>query len=136
MLATLLGAYTIVGFESASNLAEETHEPHKVIPRAMIRAVLVSGVVGFAFLVALAYATNKAAYASTAPVASIVHDVLGGVVQKIFLVFVCVSIFAEFRDAQYYVLGALGLGLVFYVVQMVTEREAMRNEPGRELDEG
>src|SRR6516225_814866 len=94
MLATLLGAYTIVGFESASNLAEETHEPHRVIPRAMIRAVLVSGVVGFAFLIALAYATNKAAYASSAPVATIVRDVLGGVVQKIFLVFVCVSIFA------------------------------------------
>lgn len=267
MLATLLGAYTIVGFESASNLAEETHEPHRVIPKAMLRAVLVSGVVGFAFLISLAYATNKAAYASTAPVASIVHDVLGGAVQKIFLVFVCVSIFAcgliimvtngrliysmardrrlpghqllhqvpkatggppwatilaavlgavitlvlrthtaalatlftastimpallyagtvllyifasrrrgtqqaggthvrpfgkyefpivagaviwlayeliiligpsEFRDAQYYVLGALGLGLVFYVVQMVTEREAMRTEPGQELDQG
>src|ERR1700722_682428 len=94
MLATLLGAYTIVGFESASNLAEETHEPHKVIPRAMVRAVLLSGVVGFVFLVILAFATDKAACASTAPVASIVHDVLGGVVQKIFLVFVCVSIFA------------------------------------------
>jgi amino acid transporter len=263
MLATLLGAYTIVGFESASNLAEETHEPHKVIPRAMIRAVLISGVVGFAFLIVLAYATNKAAYASAAPVASIVHDVLGGVVQKIFLVFVCVSIFAcglvimvtngrlifsmardrrlpghqflsrvpratggpswatvlaavlgavitlvlrthtsalatlftastimpallyagtvllyvftsrwrgtqeaegasrasfgrykipvvggaliwlayeliiligpsEFRDAQYYVLGALGLGLVFYVVQLVTEPRAMRTEPGQD----
>ncbi len=262
MLATLLGAYTIVGFESASNLAEETHEPHKVIPRAMLRAVLLSGVVGFAFLIALAYATNKAAYASAAPVASIVHDVLGGVVQKIFLVFVCVSIFAcglvimvtngrlifsmsrdrrlpghqflsrvprpaggpswatvlaavlsgaivlvlrsstgalatlftastimpavlyagtvllyvfsrrrgtrgtasayrspfgkmeipvvagaliwltyelivligpsAFRDAQYYVLGALGLGLVFYVVQLVTEPRAMRQEPGQE----
>jgi amino acid transporter len=262
MLATLLGAYTIVGFESASNLAEETHEPHKVIPRAMLRAVLLSGVVGFAFLIALAYATNKAAYASAAPVASIVHDVLGGVVQKIFLVFVCVSIFAcglvimvtngrlifsmsrdrrlpghqflsrvprpaggpswatvlaavlsgaivlvlrsstgalatlftastimpavlyagtvllyvfsrrrgtrgtasayrspfgkmeipvvagaliwltyelivligpsTFRDAQYYVLGALGLGLVFYVVQLVTEPRAMRQEPGQE----
>ena len=51
MLATLLGAYTIVGFESASNLAEETHEPNQVIPRAMLRAVLLSGVVGFAFLV-------------------------------------------------------------------------------------
>jgi amino acid transporter len=51
-------------------------------------------VVGFAFLISLAYTTNKAAYASAAPVASIVHDVLGGVVQKIFLVFVCVSIFA------------------------------------------
>jgi amino acid transporter len=263
MLATLLGAYTIVGFESASNLAEETHEPHKVIPRAMLRAVLLSGIVGFAFLLVLAFATNKAAYASPAPVASIVHDVLGGVVQKIFLVFVCVSIFAcglvimvtngrlifsmardrrlpghqflsrvpratggpswatvlaavlgaaitlvlrthtsalatlftastimpallyagtvllyvftsrrrgtleaegtnhapfgrykipvvggaliwltyeliiligpsEFRDAQYYVLGALGLGLVFYVVQLVTEPRAMRTEPGQE----
>jgi amino acid transporter len=261
MLATLLGAYTIVGFESASNLAEETHEPHKVIPRAMLRAVLLSGIVGFAFLIVVAYATNKAAYDSSAPVASIVHDVLGGVVQKIFLVFVCVSIFAcglvimvtngrlifsmardrrlpghqflsrvpratggpawatvlaavlsaaialvlrthvgalatlftastimpallytgtvllyvftsrqrdagadgerprpfgryeipviagaiiwlayeliiligpgEFRDAQYYVLGALGVGLVFYVIQLLTEREAMRKEPGQ-----
>src|SRR5207244_7111622 len=71
-----------------------THEPHKVIPRAMLRAVLLSGVVGFAFLIVVAYATNKAAYDSAAPVASIVHDVLGGAVQKIFLVFVCVSIFA------------------------------------------
>jgi amino acid transporter len=254
MLATLLGAYTIVGFESASNLAEETHEPHKVIPRAMVRAVLLSGVMGFAFLLVLAFATNKAAYASSAPVASIVHDVLGGAVQKIFLVFVCVSIFAcgmvimvtngrlifsmarerrlpghqflsqvpratggpswatilaavagaiitlalrthagalatlftastimpallyagtvllyvftrrgrrhtllgrweipvvvgaliwltyelivligpsAFRDAQYYVLGSLGVGLVFYIVQLIFEPRAMRAEPGR-----
>jgi len=96
MLATLLGAYTIVGFESASNLAEETHEPHRTIPKAMIRAVLASGVVGFAFLIALTYATAsvKAASGSPAPVAFIVHDVLGGVVQKIFLILVCVSIFA------------------------------------------
>jgi amino acid transporter len=263
MLATLLGAYTIVGFESASNLAEETHEPHKVIPRAMIQSVLLSGIVGFLFLVVLAYATNKAAYASAAPVASIVHDVLGGVVQKIFLVFVCVSIFAcglvimvtngrlifsmardrrlpghqllnqvprasagppwatilaavlggvitlvlrthtsalatlftastimpallysgtvllyvftssrrgasggehhrpfgkweipiiagalvwlayeliiligpaVFRDAQYYVLGALGVGLVIFVVQLIVEPRAMRTEPGQRPD--
>jgi hypothetical protein len=37
-----------------------------------------------------------------------------------------------FRDAQYYVLGALAVGLVFYVVQLLTEREAMRTEPGQE----
>ena len=94
MLATLLGAYTIVGFESASNLAEETHEPHKVIPRAMVRAVLLSGAVGFVFLLVLAFATDKGAYSSAAPVAYIVGAVLGSVVQKIFLVFVVVSIFA------------------------------------------
>ncbi len=96
MLATLLGAYTIVGFESASNLAEETFEPHRTIPKAMIRAVLASGVVGFAFLIALTYSISsvKAVSASAAPVALIVQDVLGGVVQKLFLIFVCVSIFA------------------------------------------
>ena len=96
MLATLLGAYTIVGFESASNLAEETQEPHRVIPRAMVRAVVASGVVGMAFLIALAYAISSipAVSKSSAPVAFIVNDVLGGVVQKIFLIFVVISIFA------------------------------------------
>jgi hypothetical protein len=38
----------------------------------------------------------------------------------------------EFRDAQYYVLGALAVGLVFYIVQLLTEREAMRTEPGQD----
>ncbi|HEY7882054.1 MAG TPA: hypothetical protein VID31_14470, partial [Streptosporangiaceae bacterium] len=38
----------------------------------------------------------------------------------------------EFRDAQYYVLGALGVGLVLYIVQLLTERDAMRTEPGQE----
>ena len=259
MLATLLGAYTIVGFEGASNLAEETQQPHRIIPRAMIRAVLLSGAVGMVFLIALSYATSsvKAASASSAPVAFIVNDVLGGVVQKLFLIFVCVSIFAcgmvimvtnsrliwamardrrlpghqvwsqvpratggpawatvlaavlgalitlvlrthttaletlftastimpallytstvllyvfvgrrrrgaeghfslgrweipvitgalvwlayelivligpaEFRDAQYYVLGALGLGVLFYIGQWIMEPKAMRTEPG------
>lgn len=96
MLATLLGAYTIVGFESACNLAEETHEPRRVVPRAMMRAVILSGIVGFAFLVALSYAIKSIPLATqnTAPVAFIIHNVLGGVVEKIFLVFVCISIFA------------------------------------------
>jgi len=96
MLATLLGAYTIVGFEGASNLAEETHEPRRVVPKAMIQAVLLSGILGFAFLMSLSYAMKNisAATASSAPVSFIIHNVLGGPVEKIFLVFVCVSIFA------------------------------------------
>ena len=40
----------------------------------------------------------------------------------------------EFRDAQYYVLGSLGVGLVFYVVQLVTEREAMRTGAGTRVN--
>jgi amino acid transporter len=96
MLATLLGAYTIVGFEAAGNLAEETVEPHRTIPRAMVRAVLLSGVVGMAFLIALVYSISTMGPTShnSAPVALIVQQVLGGFVQKVFLIFVCVSIFA------------------------------------------
>jgi amino acid transporter len=48
------------------------------------------------FLIAASYAINSipAATKSSAPVAFVVNSVLGGAVQKIFLVFVCVSIFA------------------------------------------
>jgi hypothetical protein len=37
---------------------------------------------------------------------------------------------SEFRDAQYYVLGALVLGLVVYIVQQFLEPAAMRTETG------
>jgi hypothetical protein len=36
----------------------------------------------------------------------------------------------EFRDAQYYVLGALGVGLVVYIGQWILEPGAMRTEQG------
>ncbi len=96
MLATLLGAYTIVGFESASNLAEETHEPRSVVPKAMMRAVFLSGIVGFAFLLSLSYAIRNIATTSSnpAPVSFIIRVVLGSPVERMFLVFVCISIFA------------------------------------------
>jgi len=37
---------------------------------------------------------------------------------------------SEFRDAQYYVLGALGVGLLFYIGQWLLEPGAMRAEEG------
>ncbi|HYY77889.1 MAG TPA: amino acid permease [Actinomycetes bacterium] len=96
MLATLLGAYTIVGFESSANLAEETQEPRRAVPRAMIRAVLISGLIGMIFLIALSLAVRDVAAASAdaAPVAFILRDTLGTSIEKVFLVFICVSIFA------------------------------------------
>jgi amino acid transporter len=95
MLATLLGAYTIVGFESASNLSEETHEPRSVVPAAMVRSVVLSGVIGMIFLITLTVVIDNvgAASQSAAPVAFVVRDVLGGFVEKVFLLFICFSIF-------------------------------------------
>jgi amino acid transporter len=96
MLAFLLGAFTIVGFEAAANLAEETQDAHRVVPTAMWFSVVLSGIVGFAFLIALNLASNNIAALTTSatPVADIVTQTLGNIVGKIFLVLVTFSIFA------------------------------------------
>jgi len=92
----LLGAFTIVGFESAANLAEETKNPAFVVPRAMWRAVLSLGIVGFLFLVAVtALAGDPVALASSGtPVADVIARVLGSFVGNALLVLVVISIFS------------------------------------------
>ena len=84
------------GFEAAANLAEETQDAHRTVPTAMWFSVFLSGVVGFAFLIALNLASQNIAAltASATPVADIITQMLGTVVGDIFLVFVTFSIFA------------------------------------------
>jgi amino acid transporter len=97
MLSGLLGAFTLVGWESAANLAEETHNPKQVVPRAMVNAILVSGVLGTLFLVviSLGLGDNVAELTkSSAPVADVIRMTLGEVFSKIVLVVVCIAIFA------------------------------------------
>lgn len=98
-LAFLLGAFTLVGFESAANLAEETDDPRVVVPRAMWSAVLLAGVAGFAFLVAITAAAGAgggvaALAASPTPVADVIEGVLGTFVGSLLLVMVALAIFS------------------------------------------
>lgn len=97
MLGFLLGAFTIVGFESAANLAEETNDPERVVPRAMCQAVIASGVLGFVFLVAVTLAAGDPvalAESGTPPIADVIHDTLGSVVSTLLLLMVVIAIFA------------------------------------------
>ena len=95
MLATVLGSFTLLGFETAANFAEETQNPRRVVPKAMIRAVVAAGVLGMIFLLAAAVATRDVAAttADPAPLAFILEDVLGPSIEKVFLFFICVSMF-------------------------------------------
>jgi len=96
MLASLLGAYTIVGFEASATLAEETRQPRHVVPGAMAQAVVVSGALGMVFLVALTQAIphpDRLTGDTTAPVAAILKGFLGGRIE-LFLGFICVAIYA------------------------------------------
>jgi len=97
MMAFLLGAYTLVGWESSANLSEETKNPKKVIPRAMVRSVMISGTVGTLFLMAISAGMGddvEAISASTSPVADIIGRTVGHTLEVILLVVVCVAIFA------------------------------------------
>jgi amino acid transporter len=96
MLGFLLGAFTIVGFESAANLAEETNDPERVVPRAMCMAVLASGILGFIFLVAVTLAAGdpiELAKSGT-PIADVIENTLGSVVSTLLLLMVVLAIFA------------------------------------------
>ncbi|WP_052372076.1 amino acid permease [Amycolatopsis taiwanensis] len=95
-LGFLLGAFTIVGFESAANLAEETKNPARVVPKAMAQAVLGLGVLGMLFLIAVtALAGDPVALAqSDTPVADVIARVLGSYVGNALLVLVVISIFS------------------------------------------
>jgi amino acid transporter len=95
MLATLLGSYTLLGLDSAANMAEETEDPRRVVPRATIRAVATAGAIGMVFLITLAVAVGDVAAttADPAPVAFILQDVLGAGIERVFLFFICVSMF-------------------------------------------
>ncbi|MCV7225500.1 amino acid permease [Mycolicibacterium komossense] len=96
MLGFLLGAFTIVGFESAANLAEETNDPERVVPRAMCQAVLASGVLGFIFLIAVTLAAGDpvALAESGTPIADVIKHTLGSTVATLLLLMVVIAIFA------------------------------------------
>jgi amino acid transporter len=96
MLATIMGLGTLVGFDSAANLAEEAKDPYRTVPRAIIGSVVAAGIAGMVFLIALTVSvTNiKKITLSDSAVAAIMRDQLGSAVEKILLVAVTFSFFA------------------------------------------
>ena len=56
MAGMLMGLLTLVGFDSAANLAEEAKDPFRSVPRAIVSSVVAAGVLGLVFLIALTLA--------------------------------------------------------------------------------
>jgi amino acid transporter len=87
MAAMIMGLTTLVGFDSAANLAEEAKDPFRSVPRAIVSSVVAAGVLGLLFVVTLTVAIKDIARVSTggSPVASIIRDQLGPVMERILL---------------------------------------------------
>ncbi|MDI2132882.1 amino acid permease [Yinghuangia seranimata] len=52
LVSALMAAYVMYGFDSAGELAEETRDPRRTAPRAIVRALVASGVAGLLLLLA------------------------------------------------------------------------------------
>src|SRR5579859_3763640 len=96
LVASLASGYVMYGFDTASSLGEETVEPRRTAPRAILRAILASFVIGGAVLVfAILAAPNLAdpkIGSSDGGLQYIVEQVMWGPLGKIFLVCIVVAV--------------------------------------------
>jgi len=95
MAVMLVGLGTLVGFDSAANMAEEAKDPFRSVPRAIVGSVAAASVLGLLFLIALTIAIDNIPKVSAAdsPVAMIMQDQLGTVTERIFLVAIAIAFF-------------------------------------------
>ncbi|MFJ3766176.1 APC family permease [Streptomyces sp. NPDC090082] len=95
MLAMIMGLATLVGFDSAANLAEEAKDPHRTVPRAIVGSVVAASVLGMLFLIALTVAITDVprVSAEASPVAAIMRDQLGPVMERVLLVAITFAFF-------------------------------------------
>jgi amino acid transporter len=95
MAGMIMGLTTLVGFDSAANLAEEAKDPFRSVPRAIVLSVVASAVLGLIFLVVLTLAIRDVGAVSTdgSPVAAIIFDQLGPVWERLLLAGIVIAMF-------------------------------------------
>ncbi|RDI63335.1 APC family permease [Nocardia pseudobrasiliensis] len=96
LVATLASGYVMYGFDTASSLGEETVEPRRTAPRAILRAVLASFVIGGAILVFAVMAAPDLADprigSGDGGLQYIVQQVMWGPLGRIFLCCIVVAV--------------------------------------------
>ncbi|MDF9817133.1 APC family permease [Streptomyces sp. SPB162] len=95
MAAMIMGLATLVGFDAAANLAEEAKDPYRSVPRAIVGSVVAAGLLGMLFLISLTVAIKDIPRitANDSPVAAIMRDQLGPVMERVLLAAVSFAFF-------------------------------------------
>ena len=91
LLGAIMPLYVMYGFDSAGSLAEETADPRRTAPKAILRALATAGVLGFLLIAFGTMAVDKEATAFG--LTSITKDVLGETWGNIWLADVALAIF-------------------------------------------
>lgn len=94
MLAVIMPAYVMYGFDTAGSLAEETKDPRKRAPKAIVGSLLAGGIGGMLILLfaLLASPTLNPAKLGAGGLPLIIEGALGSGVGKLLLVDVAVAI--------------------------------------------
>ncbi len=96
LVASLASGYVMYGFDTASSLGEETVDPRRTAPKAILRAILASFVIGGAILVFAVMAApdleDPLIGSSEGGLQYIVEQVMWGPLGKIFLVCIVVAV--------------------------------------------
>ena len=95
LIGAIMPLYVMYGFDTAGSLAEETDDPSKRAPRAVLQALATAGVMGFLLIVAGTMAVSDKAYADPTALglAGITKDVLGETWGNVFLADCALAIF-------------------------------------------
>ncbi|TQC50479.1 amino acid permease [Rhodococcus sp. WS4] len=96
LVASLASGYVMYGFDTASSLGEETVDPRRTAPKAILRAILASFVIGGAILVFAVMAApdldDPLIGSSEGGLQYIVEQVMWGPLGKIFLVCIVIAV--------------------------------------------
>jgi len=88
LVASLTSAYVLYGFDTAGSLAEETHDPRRHAPPAILRALAAAGLAGFLVIVfaEMAVPNIHAPQIGTSGLPYIVKATFGGTIGNLFLI--------------------------------------------------
>jgi amino acid transporter len=95
LICAVMPAYVMFGFDTAGSLSEETKDPRRTTPRALLRALGAAGVAG-ALLLVMALLTAKSldlGKLGAGGLPSVLEDALGSGVGKVLLADVAFAIF-------------------------------------------
>jgi urea carboxylase system permease len=93
IVSALMAAYVMVGFDSAGELSEETRDPRRTAPRAILRALAASGAGGaLLLLAAILAAPSLGKDLATGGLPWVLTSTLGSTVGKVFLADVAIAI--------------------------------------------
>jgi urea carboxylase system permease len=95
LVGAIMPLYVMYGFDTAGSLAEETDDPRRKAPRAVLQALATAGTMGFLLILFGSMAVGDALFkdGTSLSLPAITEDVLGSTLGKIFLADVAVSIF-------------------------------------------